>query len=699
MPADNLLEPALEYAALGYPVFPCVPGDKRPLTEHGCKDATIDATQIERWWTARPNANIAISTTGLLVVDIDDGSTWLADDPDKLIELTAAPQSLTANGGRHFIFRQPAGRSWRNTAAKIALHVDTRADGGYIIVPPSVLTGDKAYRWADGKELDEPSANLPEPPEWLVAQLDSFAAGGRLGTSNTVLADDATAATIANTIPTGQRNSTLARLAGNMRRVGMSQEEILPALLVVNEDRCKPPLNQGEVERIAASIARYAPDEVAVALAENHWGQMYDDAPEASNEHGDPGPICPELLTVPGFIADVMAHTLATAPYPDSALAFAGAMSLQAHLAGRKVRDEADNRTSLYLLALANSGVGKDHPRKVNQRILQHVGLADSFADSFASGEGIEDRLFQNPAILFQTDEIDALMIKINQARDSRHEGIVSVLLKMNTSANAVYSLRAKAGSQARTIDQPALSLFGTAIPKNYYEALTMRMLTNGFFARTIVVETPRRGQGQNAVFRDLPAAILGTARWWAEFRPGATGNLNGLRPTPRLVLPSEAATEVFREHRERSDRHYTLAEGRDDQMAMAIWARAYEKARRLALVYACSANHLDPTIDEAAARWACQFIDHQTRRMLFMAAGHVAENEFDARCKAVLATLACWRDRHGDAWMPFFEISRRHRWTPREHEEVRTALLNQRKIKYEEEKTGGTPRRLYRLA
>jgi hypothetical protein len=695
---ENLLEAALHYAALGYRLFPCVPGEKRPLTEHGCKDATTDAEQIEQWWTHNPHANIGLATTGLLVLDLDAGNAWLTDDPDKLIELAVATLSLTANGGQHYIFRQPAGRSWRNTAGRIAPHVDTRAAGGYIVVPPSVLTGNKAYCWAGGQTLDEPPEYLPEPPEWLVALLESSAPESSLAAEVTARAFDTPAAVIANTIPAGQRNATLVRLAGSMRRFGMSQEEILAALLRANADRCKPPINHDEVERIAASIARYAPDEVATALAENHWGQMYVDAPEATNDHGDPGPICPPLLTVPGFVAEVMNQTLATAPYPDSALAFAGAMSLQAHLAGRKVRDQADNRASLYVLALANSGVGKDQPRKVNQRILQHVGLADSFADSFASGEGIEDRLFQNPATLFQTDEIDALMIKINQARDSRHEGIVSVLLKMNTSANAVYSIRAKAGAQARTIDQPALSLFGTAIPKNYYEALTMRMLTNGLFARMIVVETPRRGQGQYAVFRDLPAAILDTARWWAEFRPGANGNLNGLHPAPRLVPQSEAATEVFREHRERTDQHYTLAEGRDDQIAMAIWARAHEKARRLALVYACSANHLDPTIDEAAVRWACQFIDHQTRRMLFMAAGHVSENEFDARCKAVIASLTRWREQHGDAWMPFWKISRKHPWTEREHEEVRTALLSQRVIKYEEQKTGGSPQRLYRL-
>jgi hypothetical protein len=69
---------------------------------------------------------------------------------------------------------------------------------------------------------------------------------------------------------------------------------------------------------------------------------------------------------VPGFVHEVADHTLRTAPYPQPVLAFAGALTLQAFLAGRKVRDVSDSRTNLYVLALANSGAGKDHPRKVN---------------------------------------------------------------------------------------------------------------------------------------------------------------------------------------------------------------------------------------------------------------------------------------------------------------------------------------------
>jgi len=269
----RLLQAATDYAELGYAVFPCAPGTKRPLTEHGVLDATLDLPQIDRWWTEHPTANIGLATRGLIVIDVDGpGNPWLADEPQELLDLAQAPMALTPRGGRHYVFRQPEGKQWRGTAGELAPHVDTRADGNYIVVPPSVLSAGN-YRWADGMALDVAPENLPEPPGWLAERLDGKGA---------IFPQLATGESAGNSIPSGQRNSTLASLAGTMRRAGMTGAEILAAIRQANADRCAPPLADDEVERIAASIGRYKPDEVTVAVAENHWQQTLGRAKDAN---------------------------------------------------------------------------------------------------------------------------------------------------------------------------------------------------------------------------------------------------------------------------------------------------------------------------------------------------------------------------------------------------------------------------------
>lgn len=63
--ASAMLPIAQNYAAVGLPVIPLVPGDKRPITPHGKDDATIDADRTRAWWTRRLTANVSV---GLLRV-------------------------------------------------------------------------------------------------------------------------------------------------------------------------------------------------------------------------------------------------------------------------------------------------------------------------------------------------------------------------------------------------------------------------------------------------------------------------------------------------------------------------------------------------------------------------------------------------------------------------------------------------------
>jgi hypothetical protein len=257
----TLKDAALRYATLGYQVHPIVSGAKRPLTTNGLKDATTDIEQLEGWWTKWPNANVAIRTDGLLVVDIDpDGDAWLKDDPDKRLELASGPTVITPRGGRHHYFR---GGNHANSSGKRIKGVDTRANGGYVLAPPSIVNGN-AYSWLVG--LDCEPDRLPAPPAWLLTALYGEAPAPRIAAGPAALGNLAGLNLDASdAIREGQRNGTLTSLGGTMRRRGMSEPEILAALTVVNRQRCKPPLDQNEVEVIARSVARYEPDQVATA--------------------------------------------------------------------------------------------------------------------------------------------------------------------------------------------------------------------------------------------------------------------------------------------------------------------------------------------------------------------------------------------------------------------------------------------------
>ena len=417
-------------------------------------------------------------------------------------------------------------------------------------------------------------------------------------------------------------------------------------------------------------------------------------APPRANLPGDPGPIPVECLRIPGFVSQVMDFCMETAPYPNQVLAFCGALALQSFLAARKVRDGGDNRTNLYLLGLAHSASGKDWPRRINTNILWQVGLGQCVGDKFASGEGVQDALFQTPAMLFQTDEIDGMLLSITRSKDARYEGLVTTLLTMYTSSAGVYPMRRMAGKgHPGEIHQPSLTIFGTAIPNHYYQALSERLLTNGFFARTIVLEAGSRADGQEPAIRDIPERIIETARWWANCR--SPGNLGWERPTAAVVPHSESAKAALVEIRRQAEHEYRKSESTSDEVGTTVWGRVSENVRKLALVYAVSENHQNPEISEQAVHWAGRFVEHQTRRMLFMAASHVADNPFHAECLKLTRMLQDAPDRQKGRR----ELLRAMRCKAADFDQIVGTLLQQGDIVPVEINTRTKPAQGYRLA
>jgi hypothetical protein len=408
----------------------------------------------------------------------------------------------------------------------------------------------------------------------------------------------------------------------------------------------------------------------------------------------DPGPMPLELMRIPGFVSEVMDLCLATAPYPNHVMAFSGALALQAFLAGRKVRDPGDNRTNLYLLGLAHSAAGKDWPRKLNTRILFEIGAAGCLGERFSSGEGVQDALYLSPSMLFQTDEIDGILQSMNRSKDGRYESLMSTLLTMYSTANSVYPMRRKAGKEAPgAIDQPNLVVYGTAIPNHYYEALSERMLTNGFFSRMIILECGERGSGQEPKVLDIPERVISTARWWNDYKPG-TGNLQSWHPIPTIVHQDEEGRDVLVEARLEAEREYNRAERKNDPVGTTVWGRVSEQMRKLALLYAISENHREPVITKSAADWAARFVTHQVRRMLFMAGNHVAENSYHADCLRLIRKLQETPERQ----LPHSLLLKRMKMDAKSFQEMITTLEQQGDIATSIVATTGRPQRMYKL-
>ena len=142
---------ALDYAARGLHVFPCMP-DKRPRVARGFYEGTADHRQVRRWWTQWPSALIGYwpGPSGVAVLDVDrkNGKDGLATLLSllKLRELPQTPTVTTPSGGVHLHFKMPEERigvTQGTAGAGIGEGLDWRGDTGYVILP----SPGSGYEW------------------------------------------------------------------------------------------------------------------------------------------------------------------------------------------------------------------------------------------------------------------------------------------------------------------------------------------------------------------------------------------------------------------------------------------------------------------------------------------------------------------------------------------------------------------------
>jgi hypothetical protein len=240
---------ALAYAGAGYPVFPVNPKTKAPLTPNGFKDATTDLGRVRQLWHEDPNAAIGYAIPlGRFVLDIDPrngGDATLGEIEHRRGRLPYTLEVVTPGGGWHLHLMLPEDTpAIRVGNDGLGPGLDVKMGGSsYVILPPSRHPNGGRYSWQNTGVTEPEMA-----PDWLVELL--------------VSRTSSVAAPIPERIKAG-RNSTLASLAGSMRRRGASGPAILAALSEENRTRCDPPLPEKEVERIARSISRYKPQAVS----------------------------------------------------------------------------------------------------------------------------------------------------------------------------------------------------------------------------------------------------------------------------------------------------------------------------------------------------------------------------------------------------------------------------------------------------
>jgi hypothetical protein len=239
---------------------------KRPLISWKDYQTRLPTEEeVCQWFDQYPDANIGIVTgiiSNLVVFDLD------SEDAVEYAEAEGGfpdtPKVKTGKG-YHVYMRHP-GFEIRNSVNK-KLDIDIRADGGFVVAPPSIHGSGRQYQWEPGFSIHDIKPTACEP--WMIEYLQNISSpdkqkptpepavnppqdnsGTRNNDSETLYSE-----LLKNGAQEGMRNQSATSLTGHLFAKGLAADEVWSILMLWNSKNT-PPTDHGELQKTFESVRR-----------------------------------------------------------------------------------------------------------------------------------------------------------------------------------------------------------------------------------------------------------------------------------------------------------------------------------------------------------------------------------------------------------------------------------------------------------
>ncbi|GAB4119030.1 MAG: bifunctional DNA primase/polymerase [Rhodothalassiaceae bacterium] len=407
-----------------------------------------------------------------------------------------------------------------------------------------------------------------------------------------------------------------------------------------------------------------------------------------------------------GILGNMVGYMNATARRPQPELALGASLCALGALMGRKYRTESNLRSNLYIIAIAESGSGKNHAREIVNELFIAAGLTNHLGgNKIASGAGLLTALHRQPAILFQLDEFGMfLSAAADRRRSPRHlTEILDNMTELYTAAGGIFLGAEYANrdgkNERRDIVEPCLCIYGTTAPVNFWNALQSANVIDGSLARFIIITSGEDypDERETAGIRKPPASLVDALKFVASGGGCVpSGNLAGMTSdaataTEPVTVPlDEAARGLFRAlSRDVTTR---LREARGTGLS-PILARIGENAAKIALILAVSNDPVRPVIGAREADWAIGFVRHYAELAMAEIERRVADNEIERSHKRVMEVI-----RSADGGITKNDLIRRTQFLDkRQRDDILAALVEAGMVAAMAKTTATKPALVYR--
>jgi hypothetical protein len=335
---------------------------------------------------------------------------------------------------------------------------------------------------------------------------------------------------------------------------------------------------------------------------------------------------------------------------PVPILSVMGALALGSVLTGRIYKSVNDNRTALFFVAIAGSGIGKNYIKTEIRRILDAAGMDGlSRGSGYTSPGALYSTLLEAPTHITIIDELGNKLAEARRQRSGELQAVTELLKEAFSDCNGIlepknYSTmgltkKQRSEVEKKKIKAPSITLLGLSTPDQFFSEIKYSEVEGGLLNRFICVQVSDFKPKRQSISSQGPDESLiewvKTVRHWGtqQMTAGAGVSMVGVDtgydvdPTCITVAFDQDVVDFFRHVDDEVEAWgEKLVKERLDDMVR----RSREKAMRVATMLAACRDPDEPVVTLDLAEWAWKYVRYHDSRFIDSIRDKVYESEHE---------------------------------------------------------------------
>lgn len=407
-----------------------------------------------------------------------------------------------------------------------------------------------------------------------------------------------------------------------------------------------------------------------------------------------------------GILGEIVDYYNSTSGNKQPLFAIQTALALASVVCARHYETNIENLASLFLINITKSGTGKEHAKKVIEKILDAANLERLISgDGYTSASAVFSALQARPRHITIIDEFSKYLQAAQNKYGSSHlaeanNQLMQAYGRLNGTARPrSYATLGLKDDQKKKMNNmrvvyPAVTLLAMTTPDDMFKTIDIGSIKDGFINRFVIcISDEKRAKRVHREPIDVPQSIID---WVKKIQDRADGGLDDseVRPTTQKLVITTDAMDMQDEFQQYC---IDMADKMEKLGMSELTARSNENALRIALIHALGKNPNAVSVTSDDMAFGIDWVKFNLSKLIDALKMTIASSEFEGYKKETLKAIRASGEK-GITWAQMQKTAPMSKYRVKDLKEILTALEDADLVMKEPYSEGrGRPTMIYR--